>query len=220
MFEMPACWASGKGRSAANLGSTLPWTLAQHSEEQKSSENSWDGAWNSEISVACHRRACRGLGLRLLETPCFLWGSSLRALPSISLNNEVVASWSLGCHKQWHILPHNSCGDRCFLPFGPDKSHVRVQHFGHNHPFPSSNPQEKTLKSRHCTTLCDTILHDFVWKYATARGQLKMGEAFYLQFDLFCLPSHINEWPNSFQNNLCSVIPPPKLPNIIPKTIR
>ena len=27
-----------------------------------------------------------------------------------------------------------------FLPFGPDKSHVRVQYVGHNHPFPPPQP--------------------------------------------------------------------------------
>ena len=51
-----------------------------------------------------------------------------------------------------------------------------MRYFGHklshNHPFPSSNPLKKTQKSRHYTTLCGTILHDFVWKYATARGHL------------------------------------------------
>ena len=30
------------------------------------------------------------------------------------------------------VLPHNSCGDWCFLPFRPDKTHFRVQYFGHN----------------------------------------------------------------------------------------
>ena len=50
------------------------------------------------------------------------------------------------------------------------KSHFRVQFFGHNHPFPSSNPQKTTQKSRHYTTLYDTMFHSFVWKYATARG--------------------------------------------------
>ena len=49
-----------------------------------------------------------------------------------------------------------------FLASGPHKSHVRVQYFGHNHPFPSSNPLKKTQKSRHYMTPCDTILHDFV----------------------------------------------------------
>ena len=24
------------------------------------------------------------------------------------------------------FFPHSSCGDRCFLPFGPDRSHVFV----------------------------------------------------------------------------------------------
>ena len=58
---------------------------------------------------------------------------------------------------------------------------------GHNHPFPSSNLLKKTEKSRHCTTLCDTILHDFVWKPATARGHLKQArqEASITWCDLF-----------------------------------
>ena len=63
----------------------------------------------------------------------------------------------LGGHEQKHILPHNSCEDRCLLPFGPDKSHVRVQYFRHNHPFPSSNPLKKTQNSRH--------KHDTMWHY-------------------------------------------------------
>ena len=65
-----------------------------------------------------------------------------------------------------------------FLLFGPDKSHVRVQSFGQSHPFPSSNPQKKTQKSRYYTTLCDTILHDFVKKSATACGHLRLWGTF------------------------------------------
>ena len=48
------------------------------------------------------------------------------------------------------------------------KSHVRVHYVGHNHPFPSSNPLMKTQKSRHYTTLHDTILH------CVARGHLNL----------------------------------------------
>ena len=61
---------------------------------------------------------------------------------------------NLGGHEQWHVLLHNSCGDRCLLPFGPDKSHVHGQYFGHNHPFPSSNPLKKPRNR-------DTIRHYF-----------------------------------------------------------
>ena len=39
-------------------------------------------------------------------------------------------------------------------------------------PLPFLQPPKETQKSRHYTTLCDTILHDFVWKYATAHGRL------------------------------------------------
>ena len=41
-----------------------------------------------------------------------------------------------------------------FCLSGLTQSHVRVQYFGHNHPFPSSNPPKET---RRYTTLCDTL---------------------------------------------------------------
>ena len=67
------------------------------------------------------------------------------------------------------MLPHNSCGNRCFMPFGPDKS--SCPKFGHSHPFPSlcSSPRMNGSILRHYTTL---FLHYFDWKYATARGHL------------------------------------------------
>ena len=79
----------------------------------------------------------------------------LRGTSNISCDKRIFA-WP----RSVAYLPHSSCGDRCFLPIGPNKSHVRVQYFGHNHPFPSSNALKKTQKSRH-------ILRHYVTLFCT-----------------------------------------------------
>ena len=47
-----------------------------------------------------------------------------------------------------------------FGPKCPPRKSCSCPKFGHNHPF--LQPLKKTQKSGHYTTLCDTILHDFI----------------------------------------------------------
>ena len=57
-------------------------------------------------------------------------GKSQALLPFLSKEktNVPTAVWLATGTLATDISPLNSCGDRCFLPFGPDKSHVRVQY--------------------------------------------------------------------------------------------
>ena len=74
---------------------------------------------------------------------------------------RVSAVWSKVATSSSMFYRIIRAGIGVFCLFGSDESHGRVQYFGHNHPFPPPN-LKKTQKSRHYTTLCNTILPDFV----------------------------------------------------------